>query len=779
MRHRLLTAVLLLAPLGALAQSPLEAGPLADVRVEGNLRVESTALLSEVRSRAGSELDAERVRTDLQALWSLGYFDDIEVVLLSASEAGLEAGAGSVLVYRVKEKPAVRQVRYEGIDELSKDDLDELLEVKTYAILDPSTIASSEKAFEAKYREKGFYLARVNHRIVPIEGEASVDVVFEVNERSKVEVKEIRFVGNHSVSEKELESVMETREGGLFSFFTSSGTYQEEAFERDLMRISAVYYDRGYINVNVGKPRLALSPDKKYLFVTVTVEEGEPYTIGTLEVSGDLLEERDVLIGRMSQEPGELFVRSKLGEDIMALQARYRDEGYAFVQVTPLTQVHPEEKTIDLDLEVRKGKKVRVERIEIHGHTRTRDKVIRREFRIDEGDLYSGSRITLSQQRVQALGYFENVELSTRPGSADDQIILDLQVKERPTGTFQVGAGVSTGEGLLVTAQIAHDNLFGRGQSISFQWMFSKLRNIFQLQFMEPYFLDTKWTFAFGAQNTRSDFFNFIRSSRGGNLTWGYELVDDLRVFGTYTLEDVNVSASDGAVDSDFYGGGITSSLKGTISYDTRDNRLFPTRGQYHTLSAEVAAGKAPLFSQNKFQRLSLVSRFFHPLPFGVVFRFKGELGMILGDEDEYPGSERYFLGGVFNIRGYPLRTLSPTRKMPGGADPLTSTIDFPVGGNKQAVFNLELEFPLLPPVGIRGVVFYDAGNAYATEAPWFTDEQYDLPLGMFHSVGFGIRWFSPIGPLRFEWGIPLYRRLDRNPQDQRIRFEFMVGNAF
>lgn len=743
--------------------------PLADVRVEGNRRVESEAIVRRLGTRKGKPVDRKTIREDLKVLYRLGYFDYVEVRLLDAVEAGAD---GPVVVFRVVEKPAVREVKFEGLDELSKDDLSDAVTVKAFSILDRNEIEKSRRAILDAYREKGFYLADATTRLEPVQNEAAVDVVFEVVERSKVQVKEIRFVGNHNISEAEIEAGLETREGGYFSFFSGSGTYKEDAFDRDVMRISGFYYDRGYINVNVGKPRVALSPDRRFIYITVPIEEGEQYRVGALDVQGDLIAERDELLQALTMKSGDLFVRARLGTDILALQQRYRDAGFAYANITPLTNIHPKERTIDIALDVTKGKKVYIERIEIRGNTRTRDKVIRREFRVAEGDQYSGSKIRSSQQRVTALGYFESVDIATRPGSGPESIILEFVVKEKPTGTFQVGAGLSTGEGLLITAQIAHDNLFGRGQSGSFSWQFSRRRNIFSLNFTEPYFLDSRWTFAFGAHNTTADYLDFFRVSRGGSLTWGYQLIDRLRLFLTYTLEDIRVSSDSGGAPLGFFNSGVTSSAKLTMSYDTRDNRLFPTRGMYHTLSAEHAPGwGGPNFSQ--FSRLSATARYFHPLLLGAVFRVKGELGYITGAD--FPGSERYYLGGVFSLRGYPLRDISPTVVFPQCPAADCPTAPFRIGGDKQALFNLEIEFPLVDQIGFRGVVFYDLGNAYASNERWFEDRQHDLPLGMFHSVGFGVRWFSPIGPLRFEWGIPLTPR----PEDKKIRFEFMVGNVF
>ncbi len=758
----------------ARAEDPLEITlrlpdePVAEVRVEGNRRVDTEAILADLETRAGARLSRDAIRRDLARIYAHGFFDDVVVRLLDAKEAGT---TGPVVVFEVHEKPTIRKIEYEGNKEIGKDDLKDLLEIRPFTILDLNRVQATAEKFEEKYREKGYFLATVTYRIDPVPDEAAVDVVFVFDERQKVQVKEIRFVGNDHVPESEIEPFLETREGGWFSFLTQSGTYVEEALKRDLMRVASVYYDRGYINVKVGQPTVSLSADKKWIYISIPIEEGDAYDVGEYRVGGDLIADESLLASLLKMKSGERFSRTKMIQDIFALQNYYRDQGYAYVNIAPLTKVDTDAKTLDLTLDIDKGQKVYVERIEIKGNTRTRDKVIRREFRIAEGDLYNGTAIQVSKERVTALGFFESVDLEMRPGSGPDKVVLEMTVKERPTGTFQVGAGLSSGEGFLVTAQIAHDNLFGRGQSVSLTWQYSSLRNIFQLQFQEPYFLDTRATFAFGAYNTRSDFFDFIRNSTGGSLTWGYELVDDLRVFGTYTLENVEVSSLAQGGPSNFYGGGITSSLKLSLSYDKRDNRLFPTRGQYQTASVEHAPDW--LGSENLFTRYTLVSRWYYPLPLGIVARAKGELGYITGEN--YPISERYYLGGVFSLRGYLLRSISPTVEYASSDDPLGGTSPFRIGGNKQILFNFELEFPLLPMVGVRGVLFYDMGNAFADDAPFFTDRQHDLPLGMFHSVGFGFRWFSPIGPLRFEWGIPLTPR----PEDEAIRFEFTVGNFF
>ncbi len=760
-------------PTAPMSVARLPSEPVADVEVEGNRRVGSEAVLREMRVQPGMRLSWDAVREDVQRLYGMGFFDDVSVLVRDTAD-------GPVVVVRVEEKPAVRQVIYEGNEELSEEDLDEIVDIDAYSLLDQRKVERAARRIEAEYREKGYFLAEVRTLIDAVPDESLVDVAFEITEQAKVQVRTIRFVGNEEIPDEDIKAIMETREGHWLSFFTRWGTYRPEAFEIDLMRIAALYYDYGFINIQVAEPQVSLSPDRRYIHVTINIDEGEQFSVGRIGISGDLIAKKEDLRAIVPMREGEVFVRSELGEGIFGLQEFYQDEGYAYANVEPLTAVDPDEQTIDLDFEIHKGPQVTVERIEVRGNTRTRDKVIRREMRISEGEVYDGSRVRTSKRRVQALGYFEKVDMATRRGSAPDRVVLEMSVEERPTGSFQVGAGLSSGEGPIGTVQISHDNLFGRGQSFNIQGMFSRQRTIYQAQFMEPYFLDTNWTFGVSAFNTEQDYLSFLRRSTGGNLTWGYHLVDDLRLSLTYTGERVDVSAGPEFADraeAGLFGGGLTSSAKLQLSWDTRDDRMFPTRGFYHTVSAEHAPSW--LMSENLFTRYTAVSRWYWPLPLGMVGRLNVELGYITGER--YPLSERYFLGGIYSIRGYGLRTIAPRERFAAGGDPGASTQAFPVGGNKQIAGNLEVEFPLLRAMGLRGVVFYDLGNAYARGQPFFQDPEYDLPLGMFHSVGFGVRWFSPIGPLRFEWGIPLTKRPgdDFLEGDRPIRFEFTIGNFF
>lgn len=785
-------AALLLLPLAAVAQATgapnaelpgtesVGTAPVAEIRVEGTRRVEPDTIRSVMQTKVGGTVDRARIAEDIRRIFGLGFFSDVRI-------DAAESPAGTVLTVVVVERPSIREIRIDGNKEISTDDLGEKLDLKPFQILDIRAVRRNVSKILEAYVEKGYYLATVDYKIVP-HGENEVDVVFVVDENAKVVVKQIQFLGNEKISADQLKAVMITKEGDFLSFLTGAGTYREEIFQRDMQAAQAVYYDNGYINVKFGKPTVALTPDKKFIYITIPVEEGEQFSIGTIDFSGDLLTTKEKLNALMSAAPGQIFSRSKLQQDIQSISNLYQDEAYAYVNVTPLTSVHPEERTVDLTFDIQKGKKVRWERIEIVGNEKTRDKVIRRELRIYEGELFNGTALNTSKARVTALGFFEPdprtgmVEITTRRGSSDDLIIGTVEVKEKPTGTFQVGAGFSSVENFIATAQVSQSNFFGWGQSASLSAQLSSLRQLIQLQFVEPYFFDTNWTFAFDFYRTEADYGGFVREATGGNITFGHPLPfienDNIRLFLTYTLENVDVSSGGSGSSFEFepiaglFQDGVTSSARLSLNWDTRNNRLFPSKGFVQSASVEVAPPW--LGSELQFTRYTGVTRWYFPLPLKLVFKTQGTIGYITGDN--VPISERYFLGGINSVRGYTLRSISPeVGVVVDPTDPQSQLTPYGVGGNKQLIINNELEFPILEQVGIRGVLFWDLGNTWAIDEGFFDPTKFDLPLGLFQSVGFGFRWFSPIGPLRFEWGIPL------NPRefDEPILFEFTIGNSF
>ncbi len=774
MTRLLLSTLLLLAALMpnlALAGEP----PLvAKIVVRGNRLVESAAIRTTLSTKEGQRISPARLAADVKALWALKYFDDIKVNALPSSK-------GVILVYVVKEKPSVRKVIVGGNDELDLEDINEVLDLKIGAILDISKVKSNLEKIKDLYVEKGYYLAEITYKLRKV-SQTEIDILYTCQENAKVTIRRINFLGNENVETDDLKGMIGTQEGGYFSWITDSGTYQEDAFERDLMILSSIYYDRGFVNVKISRPQVVLSADKRYMYITIHIAEGEQYRIGKLDIKGDLLWPKKELLKNLTVETGEMFNRTRLGQDILRLTDRYKDKGHAYVNITPLTSIDADKRIVDLTLDVQKGPEVIFERINIRGNTKTRDRVIRREMKIAEGDKYSQSKLNRSRARIMALGFFETVNLSTSRGTSDDRIVVNFEVKERPTGTFQIGAGFSSVENFIAQAQVSQNNLFGRGQRLTLQAQISGLRQLFSLSFWEPYFVDTNWTFGFDIYNSVRNFESFNRNATGGNLTWGYPITDDLRMFITYKAEWVDVATSGGGTlfgsgatsplpsgvqIANLFNDGVTSSVRLSLQWDTRNNRLFPTKGMFHAAWAEFAPDW--LGSQNLFTRLGAFTRFYYPIWWKFVFKFNAQVGWITStDPAGVPIFERYFTGGIMDVRGFRPRSLGPRIPVPTSLDPTAPLFYFNKGGNKELVFNAEIEFPIFEKVGIKGVIFSDAGNSY--------DDNEDISFeGLRHSWGWGIRWFSPIGPLRFEWGLPF----EPNDDEEPLVFEFTIGNFF
>ena len=744
------------------------------IALQGNRKVEDAAIKSVLYTKVGEILSSRRIASDVKALWALGYFEDIKVNLLQSSK-------GAILVYVFKEKPSIRKVIVGGNEEVDLEKINEVLDLKKNAILDVAQVKRNLEKIRSLYVEKGFYLAEVKYRVRKA-SKAQVDIIYTVEENAKVVIRRINFIGNNSIESPTLKRVMGTQEGGHFSWITDSGTYQEDAFQRDLLMLTALYYDEGFINVKLSRPHVVLSPDKRYMYITIHIQEGKKYRIGKLDIKGDLLWPKDEMLEQLVVKSGEFFNRSRLGKDILKFTERYKDKSYAYVNITPLTAIDSDKRVVDLTLDVQKGVVVIFERINIRGNSKTRDRVIRRELKVAEGDRYSQSLLNRSRGRVMALGFFESVNLSTSRGSADNRIVVNFEVKERPTGTFQIGAGFSSVESFIAQAQVSQNNLFGRGQRLALQAQISGLRQLFSLSFWEPYFLDSRWTFGFDIYNSIRNFESFNRNATGGNVTWGYPLTDDIRLFLTYKAEMVDVTTMGsgtffgsglalelppGMQVANLFNDGFTSSLRLSLQWDTRNNRLFPSKGFFHAAWAEAAAPWTG--SQNEYYRFGAFSRWYYPLIGPLVFKVNAQIGAVYStDPRGVPIFERYFTGGIMDVRGFRPRSLGPRMAVYEKLDPNADTFLFNKGGNKELVFNAEIEFPIFEKVGIKGVIFTDAGNS-------FDDSENISFEGLRHSFGWGFRWFSPIGPLRFEWGVPFSPEEGEEP----LVFEFTIGNFF
>jgi outer membrane protein insertion porin family len=742
------------------------------IEIVGLSRIDRQAVRSKIYTQLGRELDRSRLSEDIKRIYALGFFDDIQVAEKPHPDGGI------AITLLLVERPTIVAIDYElDGDAVKKDEIEKVVDLKPLEILDEARIRANLEKIEDLYTEEGHFLASTTYKVESA-GDNQVRVRLIMKEGSKVEVRKVEIVGNEHLTSEEIESVMATREGGWLSFLTKSGDFKKELFEQDLQRIQYLYLTKGYVQIQVGEPSVALAPDKRSMEVVIPVTEGPRFKVGALEiemVDGDWLVQKSSLYEKLNLKSGEWFDYAAMQADTAAIASVYRDRGFANANVGTDHKINPDTLTFGVTFRIQKGDPVRIRRIEIRGNKDTRDKVIRREMKIDEGDLYSGDLIRRSQRRIMALGFFQppsrpgdsgGVQIDTRPTGDPRTIDLVVTIKEKQTGTFQIGAGFSSYESFLLTAQISKENIFGRGQTLSAQATLSGIRQLGSISFYEPYFLDSEITFAFDLFNFNESFTDFNRLRQGGNISFGYRLTDDLSLSLTYTLESVDAQLTRSSIDiQKLRQTGLTSSLRGTLSYDTRDNRLFPTAGQYTTLSLEYAS--KVLGSENEFWRVIGRTRWYFPLFWDFVLRLNGTVGVVEGvDGQTVPLFERFFVGGIFTVRGFERNSIGERLYLTSIPDGDLSPIN--IGGNKQFILNAEVEFPIFKEAGIRGVVFLDAGNA------WGDDQGFD-PFDLRTSAGFGFRWNSPVGPLRFEWGFPLAPR----PGEDSSVFEFTIGNSF
>ncbi len=873
---------------GTLQAENAEADRIYLIRIVGVKKIEPEAVISQLTTHVGDALDKKAVAEDIRRIFGMGLFSDVVV----EEEDGPQKSI--VLNYVLTEKPTIHQIRIDGNDAISEDDIKDVIDLKAYQVADIPRIRGNLDKIKNLYMEKGYFLADVSYEVVKTKAEDIekneeqrpkvmapdfVDVVFHVNERAKVQIDSIAFMGNEHFSGDTLRGVMQTKEAHLLGPITNWGTFHEEAFEIDIMLLEQFYQDHGYLNVQISKPRVQLSADKTSLAVHVAIVEGDQFHLGTLDITGDLVEADEErykekkeenpdaalflkknLLSKITLAEGDVLNRSQIGKDLVGITELYKDAGYAYVNVSPVTEVHEESRQVDLRLEVEKGPLVYIERIDIKGNVQTADEVIRRELRIYEGELYSAAMWRLSELRVQQLGFFEEVKFKSSPGSAPDQMVVEVFVKERSTGTMNVSGGYGTaGEGFIFQGQVAQNNLFGRGQTLSATVQWSRYRRIFDLRFIDPYlfYIATEpMTFAFSAYNTKQFLGSFTRSSSGGDLTLGFAAGRPLGVYSkkwlrtappgtefyvpdfenlffllTYNVERVNVDDEtlnirryDLPTNHPFY----TTSLKPVLRFDQRNNRLFPTAGYYLELRTEFASrylGSASFAGienslRNTYQDRGIAGGLWYLntgavandfMRFGInlrayynfdrwfiwkdwVLKFNLDIGFLntLGQTIIF---ENYFLGGLNTLRGYAYRSIGPV-VFAEQLRPKNVTVPFVIGGNKQLLFNLELEFPLVRTLKLNGVLFFDAGNVYAPDQNFFYigskpqplgttnfDPVRDLPLGLFSAAGFGLRWLSPIGLLRFEFGFPITPRPMGTPGAPAAgddwTFEFNIGQSF
>jgi outer membrane protein insertion porin family len=723
---------------------------VSTIEISGNRRIESDAIKAVLKTKEGGVFSPILIDEDLKAVWKLGYFDDVKI-------ATADSPKGKTVTITVKEKPAVREVKFEGNEEIDTKDLQDQINLKRFAVYKPSAVKEAEQKIVQMYRDKGYYDVKVTSQVINLP-KGDLGIKFTIVEGQKVYVSKIEFRGNKAFSESELKEVMSTGEKGWLSWFKDDHVMEWAKLEQDVQKLNDFYYNHGYMSARVGKPEITRGKDG--LILTINIEEGPRFKVSTVGISGQLIVPQKDLEAMIKTKPGDWYNREQLRLDLATLHELYANRGYAYVEVRPQVRQNMKQHTVALDFQVTKGAKIYFDRIIISGNTRTRDKVIRRELGMAEGDLFSATAIRSANMRLHRLNFFEDITITPTKGADPDTMDVNIKVKEKRTGQISFGAGYSTQDSFMIMGQLSESNLFGRGQQVQFRATLGGKTNRYTLSFTEPWLFDRPISFGVDIYNWDREYIQYTKNATGGNLRWGFPTpLSYTRFYLWYTYEQATVSDVDS--DADFYiksqeGTYTTSAFKGILRRDTRDATFNTTKGSDNNISVQWAG--PPLGGTNAFTKIIANSGWYFPMWWDTVFVLHGQMGWLDQHSDgELPIYEKFFLGGINTLRGFAYQSVSP----------MDSNGDL-IGGERMFVANVELRFPLFRKAGLTGVVFYDTGNS------WTADQGYDFG-DLRQSVGVGIRWMSPMGPLRLEYGYVL----DQQPYDDLSAFEFTVGGLF
>ena len=748
----------------------------SSVEIYGNKRVDKSAVLAEAKIQKG-ELNEGRISEIIKAIYNTGYFDQVT--------AEIDNG---ILKLTVTEKPLVRKVFVKGNKGVKDDSLAEVLTFGNKKFLDKTRLQQIERAGSVLYQTKGYYDVKIISAVKPLE-DNQVDVTFTIEEGSRYKIKKVVFRGLEKNDPDELRDAVETKRYKWWSsWILGTGRLNRDQIENDKVRLRQFFLDRGYIDATLSEPSIEKSDDQ--LVVAFQVKEGAQYSIGDIKASGNLILDADTrkpsvaeTLDGIKSEKDEIFNASKIRDDSFIISEKFGNEGYAFTNVVPNTTVDRANNKINIDFGVEKGKKATVHRINIKGNEKTYDNVIRRDVRVAETELYSAKKIKRSEALLKRLGYFEEVSITAEPTDKDDEVNLNVNVKEAPTGSFTAGAGFSTSDGPLFNARIAENNVFGTGRKFDISADIGQLRSNAIVSFLDPRIADSFVSGGVDAEVTNRVFRDFDRNTGGGGINLGYPLEE---VFGE-TFEDisfgtrygylaVDIKLNQSSVDkksvADFVinseGTTSASSLTPELKRNTIDNPQNPTKGSRQTLSYEYAGAGGDA----RFWVGEAKNQWYYPMieteKGPIVFSLRTRLGYGKSLDDKNPNDptdisdrlplfKRYFPGGINSVRGYRNRSLGPLDE---------GKNEF--GGSKEFINNAELIFPLVSSAGLRGVIFYDMGEAFDD------DDSIDFG-GLKKAYGFGIRWNSPMGPLRLEFGIPS----DKEVGGSGLQPQFSFGAPF
>lgn len=729
--------------------SAQESERVSKVEVTGNERVDTAVITNNIKTKAGDGYNLDKIREDMKNIYKTGFFSDVQIDIRDAEK-------GKAVTFVVIERPPVKSILVSGNKKIKTDDLVDKVKVKTGAVLNIEKVKESMDEIRKLYSGKGYYAAKVTYEIDYGE-KYDATVTFVIDEPQLSYVKKIAFTGNKHFKDSTLKGYMQTKEKGIFSWFTGSGILDEDVLGQDRRNLEAFYHDKGYTKVQVGVPDIKISKDGKSITITTAIEEGVVHKVGTIEFAGDVIVPREELLKKIKTKPGELFRTTVFYEDVLTITDIYQDMGYAFAEVSPTTMIDDDNHIVNATFNITKNQEVYFNRINIVGNTRTRDKVIRRELKFAEGDRFSITGIKDSKKKLKNTTFFKDTDFKVLKTDDPKKVNIDLNVEEKPTGTFSVGAGYSTAEQVIVSGSISEDNFLGTGRKVSLEAALSSYTNEFRLSYLEPYIFDKNISAGFSLFNFKRYMDTYDYKRTGGNIALIKPLTDDVKGMVKYRLENVDVTDIDASASTyikEQEGTTLTSSMLFSLTKNTIDDVMNPTKGVNTGITLETAGG--PFGGDNYF--VSIVGFYGRYIPIKFMdssFFIKGTMGSIGGySGHEVPITEKFYVGGLNSIRGFRY----------GEAGPMDEN-DEPIGAKNEMYFNFEWIFPLYKPAGVKGVLFFDTGAGFDS---WSS-------LRMRTAAGAGIRWFSPLGPIRLEFGF----NLNPKENERKSLFDFAIGTQY